>query len=59
MIYWGPLKPLEGPLLRSPLVPWAYWASNFYHNVFWWNLHGRGQVKAGLATEWGQLFQSY
>ena len=33
MIYHGPLKPLEGVLLRSPLVPWSYVASNFYHNV--------------------------
>jgi uncharacterized protein (DUF362 family) len=58
-IYWGPLKPFEGLLLRSPIVPWAYWASNFYHNVFWWNVFGRKQVSQAMKTEWGQLFQSY
>lgn len=58
-IYWGPLKPFEGMLLRSPIVPWAYWASNFYYNVFWWNLFGRKQVSTAMQSEWGRLFQSY
>jgi uncharacterized protein (DUF362 family) len=58
-IYWGPLKPFEGMLLRSPLVPWSYWASNFYYNVFWWNLFGRSQVKTAMQSEWGRLFQRY
>ena len=35
-IYHGPLKPFEKLLLQSPLVPWSYFASNFYHNVFWY-----------------------
>jgi hypothetical protein len=35
LIYWGPLKPLEKMLLQSPIAPWAYWASNIYHNDFW------------------------
>ena len=33
LIYHGPLKPFEKVLLQSPLVPWSYFASNFYHNV--------------------------
>ena len=33
LIYWGPLKPLENMLLRSPITPWAYAASNLYHNA--------------------------
>ena len=59
LIYWGPLKSLEGILLRSPLVPWAYLASNLYHNAFWMNLIGRRRVREALKTEWGKLFQSY
>jgi uncharacterized protein (DUF362 family) len=35
LIYHGALKPFENLLLRSPLVPWSYFASNFYHNVYW------------------------
>jgi uncharacterized protein (DUF362 family) len=59
MIYHGPLHPLEPLLLRTPLVPWSYFASNFYHNVYWYPFVGRPRVEAALQTKWGQLFKSY
>jgi hypothetical protein len=59
MIYHGALKPLEHLLLRTPLVPWAYFASNFYHNVYWYPFVGRKRVQAALDTPWGRHFQSY
>jgi len=59
LIYHGPLKPLENLLLRSPLVPWSYFASNLYHNVYWYPFVGRQRVQAALATKWGQLFKEY
>ncbi len=59
MIYHGPLKPLEKPLLQSPLVPWSYFASNFYHNVYWYPFVGRPRVEAALRTKWGRLFKEY
>ena len=59
MIYHGWLKPLEKPLLQSPLVPWSYFASNFYHNVYWYPFIGRKRVQAALKTQWGQLFENY
>jgi hypothetical protein len=59
LIYHGPLKPLEKVLLQSPLVPWSYFASNFYHNVYWYPFVGRGRVRAALKTRWGKLFQQY
>lgn len=59
MIYHGALKPLEKPLLQSPIVPWSYFASNFYHNVYWYPFVGRKRVEAALKTPWGQLFESY
>ena len=59
MIYHGPLKPFEKILLQSPLVPWAYFASNFYHNVYWYPFIGRKRVSAALDTQWGKVFQSY
>jgi len=58
-IYHGPLKPFEKILLQSPLVPWSYFASNFYHNVYWYPFVGRPRVEAALQTKWGQLFASY
>ncbi len=59
LIYHGPLKPLEGLLLRSPLVPWSYFASNFYHNVYWYPFVGRPRVIEALKTKWGKLFAAY
>ena len=59
MIYHGWLHSFEKPLLRSPLVPWSYFASNFYHNVYWYPFIGRKRVEAALQTKWGQLFKSY
>ncbi len=59
LIYHGPLKPLEKILLQSPLVPWSYFASNFYHNVYWYPFVGRPRVEAALETRWGRLFKSY
>ncbi len=59
MIYHGPLKPLEKPLLRTPIVPWSFFASNFYHNVYWYPFVGRPRVEAALETKWGRLFADY
>ena len=59
LIYWGPLKPLEKLLLRSPIAPWAYLASNLYHNDYWLRFVGRKRVGEAMKTEWGRLFQSY
>jgi uncharacterized protein (DUF362 family) len=58
-IYHGPLKPFEKLLLQSPLVPWSYFASNFYHNVYWYPFIGRKRVAAALQTPWGQMFRQY
>jgi hypothetical protein len=41
------------------MVPWSFFASNFYHNVYWYPFVGRRRVEAALQTKWGQLFRSY
>jgi len=58
-IYWGKLKRFEGVLLRSPIVPWAYAASNLYHNRYWYPLFGKRRIAKMMETEWGKLFRSY
>ncbi len=58
-IYHGWLHPLEPLLLRSPLVPWSYFASNFYHNVYWYPFIGRKRVQSALEAKWGRLFSAY
>lgn len=59
LIYWGPLKPIEKLLLRSPMVGLSYLASNLYHNFYWLKTHGRRRINSALDTEWGRLFLSY
>jgi len=59
LIYHGALKPFENALLRSPAVPWSYFASNFYHNVYWYPFVGRPRVRRALDTKWGRMFASY
>ena len=59
LIYWGPLKPLEKLLLRTVIAPWSYIASRLYHDVYWFNFHGRRRARAALQTKWGRLFGSY
>ena len=59
LIYWGPLKPLEKLLLRTPLVPLSYFASNVYHNQYWLRFIGKKRIREALKTPWGKLFQQY
>jgi uncharacterized protein (DUF362 family) len=59
LIYWGPLKPLENLLLRSPIVPWSYLASRAYHDGYWYPVQGKPRVKEIMKTGWGSLFRSY
>ncbi len=58
-IYHGVLHPFEPLLLKTPLVPWSYFASNFYHNVYWYPFVGRKRVEAALETKWGRMFSEY
>lgn len=60
MIYHGPLKPLEGLLLRSPIVGWSYIASRVYHDLYWWKRNGESwSTKFKRESPWGQLFDHY
>ncbi len=59
LIYHGPLKPLERILLRSPLVPWSYFASRLYHDGYWYPFVGVPRKKKIMESEWGKLFRDY
>ena len=59
-IYHGRLHRFEHFLLRTPLVPWSFLASNAYHNWYWYPFKGKKRVKDVLQnTQWGRLFESY
>ena len=59
LIRRGPLKPLKRLLLHSPLVVWAPFASNVYHDLLWYPTVGRARIRAFADTGWGRLFAKY
>jgi uncharacterized protein (DUF362 family) len=59
MIYHGPLKPFESFLLRTPIAPWSYAASQGYFDYFWYPFVGQKRVQEALQTKWGRLFAEY
>jgi len=59
LIRRGPLRPLKRLLLHSPLVVWAPFASNVYHDMLWYPTVGRSRIRAFASTPWGRLFETY
>jgi len=59
MIRRGFLKPFEKVLLHSPLVVWAPFASNIYHDIFWYPVIGKIRINKFKKTDWGKLLMTY
>jgi uncharacterized protein (DUF362 family) len=59
LIRRGPLRPFKRLLLHSPLMVWAPFASNVYHDLLWYPTVGRARIRAFAATPWGRLFERY
>jgi uncharacterized protein (DUF362 family) len=59
MIRKGFLRPLERLLLHSPLMVWAPFASNVYHDAVWYPTIGQSRIRDFMQTGWGQLFKKY
>lgn len=59
MLRKGFLRFLEKPLLHSPLIVWAPFASNLYHDYLWYPTIGKKRIRDFMETEWGKLFQKY
>ena len=55
----GFLRPFEKLLLHSPLVVWAPFASNVYHDLMWYPTIGKRRIRQFAKTEWGRLFKTY
>jgi uncharacterized protein (DUF362 family) len=55
----GFLRPFEKLLLHSPLIVWAPFASNVYHDLLWYPTVGRKKIKQFSQTEWGELWEKY
>jgi uncharacterized protein (DUF362 family) len=59
VIYHGFLKTFEHLLLRTAIVPWSFFASRLYHDLYWYPFIGKKRVKEMQKTGWGQLFLNY
>ena len=59
MIRTGFLRPFEKFLLHTPLIIWAPFASNVYHDCLWYPTVGRKKIRRFLKTEWGELWRRY
>ena len=66
LVIWGDqvirkgwLRPFERILLHSPLVVWAPFASNLYHDCYWYPTKGKRIIRQFRHTPWGQLFERY
>ncbi len=59
MLRKGPLRFLEKAALHSPLMGWAPFASNFYHDWLWYPTVGKYYISQFKKTPWGRLFETY
>jgi uncharacterized protein (DUF362 family) len=60
IVWFGPLKPMQNVLMRTPLVNLFILGSEVYHDYYRWPARDRGVFEGWLAnTPWGGLFQEY
>lgn len=61
MLLWrSPLRVFQKLLFHTPVVNIFIFASEYYHDHFWYPLKGRAVVERWLReSPWGQLFQQY
>src|SRR4051794_11033532 len=60
LVWFGPLKPMQNVLMRTPLVNLFILGSEVYHDYYRWPARDRRVFESWLAnTAWGQMFQEY
>jgi uncharacterized protein (DUF362 family) len=60
LVWFGPLKPVQNVLMRTPLVNLFILGSEVYHDYYRWPARDRRVFESWLATTpWGELFQEY
>jgi uncharacterized protein (DUF362 family) len=60
MVWFGPLKPVQNVLMRTPLVNLFILGSEVYHDYYRWPARDRRVFESWHATTpWGQLFEQY
>jgi hypothetical protein len=60
IVWFGPLKPMQNVLMRTPLVNLFILGSEVYHDYYRWPARDRRVFEDWLAnTPWGNLFHEY
>ncbi|GAC1314641.1 MAG: hypothetical protein NVSMB2_04410 [Chloroflexota bacterium] len=60
VVWFGPLKPVQNVLMRTPLVNLFILGSEVYHDYYRWPARDRRVFESWMAnTPWGGLFQQY
>ena len=61
MLLWrSPLKIFQKLLFHTPLVKLFIFASEYYHDHYWYPVKGKKVVNQWInESPWGQLFDSY
>jgi hypothetical protein len=60
IVWFGPLKPVQNVLMRTPLVNLFILGSEVYHDYYRWPARDRRVFEGWLdGTPWGNLFQEY
>src|SRR5438445_5940245 len=60
IVWFGPLKPVQNVLMRTPLVNLFILGSEVYHDYYRWPARDRRVFESWLAnTGWGRRFQEY
>jgi len=60
IVWFGPLKPMQNVLMRTPLVNVFILGSEVYHDYYRWPTRDRRTFESWLVnTPWGELFQEY
>jgi uncharacterized protein (DUF362 family) len=60
IVWFGPLKPMQNVLMRTPLVNLFILGSEVYHDYYRWPTRDRRAFESWLkSTPWGELFQGY
>ena len=53
------IKWLHHLLFYSPVFKMFIFASEFYHDWFWYPVIGKRKIKQFMKTDWGELFKKY
>jgi uncharacterized protein (DUF362 family) len=59
LLWFTPLARIQSLFFKTPLVHAFIWGSAFYHDRYWWPVHGTRRMNEIAKSPWGRLFAAY